>query len=301
LLVWRKIAFLFLFLAAAFFWLSRPRTPDAHGLEGLIPDPARGQLVFHAASCAACHGEDLRGGLELASPFGLFRVPNVSPDAETGIGGWTLKDFRNAMQLGVSPAGRHYYPSFPYTSYARMTLQDVADLKAYMDQQAPVRNRVAGHELSFPWNIRRGIGLWKLRYLDARPALLLGDDAGAVLPRGRYLAEGAGHCTECHTARDRFSGILRQRWLAGAPSPDGEGEGSAPNITPHADGLADWSLKDITYYLEKGFTPDFDTVGGSMVKVQENLARLPASDLEAIAHYLKSLPPLPDADEEKRK
>ncbi|HLF29500.1 MAG TPA: cytochrome c [Xanthomonadales bacterium] len=287
--MWRKPILLALLLAAGFFWLTRPQTPGSHDLANLTPDVANGELVFHAASCAACHGEDLRGGLELASPFGLFRVPNISPDAETGIGGWTLGEFHNAMQQGVSPAGRHYYPAFPYTSYARMTAQDVADLKAYIDQQTPVQNLVAGHELAFPWNIRRGIGLWKRRYLDPSLRSLLADDADPVLSRGRYLAEGAGHCTECHTARDRFGGILRQRWLAGAPSLDGEG--AAPNITPHADGLAAWSLKDITYYLEKGFTPDFDTVGGSMVKVQENLARLPAGDLEALAVYLKSLPP----------
>lgn len=291
--MWRKPILLALALAVVFFWLTRPQTPDSHELNGLTPDPVNGQLVYHAASCAGCHGEDLRGGLELASPFGLFRVPNISPDPSTGIGGWTLKEFLNAMQQGVSPAGRHYYPSFPYTSYVRMTVQDVADLKAYMDQLPPVPNRVAGHELSFPWSIRRGIGLWKQRYLDARWQLLLADGADPVLLRGRYLAEGAGHCTECHTTRDRFGGILRQRWLAGAPSHDAEG--AAPNITPHADGLAAWSLKDITYYLEQGFTPDFDTVGGSMVKVQENLAHLPAGDREALALYLKSLPALPDA------
>ena len=86
------------------------------------------------------------------------------------------------------------------------------------------------------------------------------------------------------------SGLNKDRWLAGAPNPDGEGK--IPNISPHENGLADWSESDIEYYLESGFTPDFDMVGGSMVKVQENMARLPDEDRAAIAAYLKNIPSL---------
>jgi mono/diheme cytochrome c family protein len=101
-----------------------------------------------------------------------------------------------------------------------------------------------------------------------------------------------GHCEACHTPRDRFGGPQRARWLAGAPSL--EGEGRVPNVTPHEEGLADWSLQDLERYFRSGFTPDYDTVGGSMVAVQENLARLDEADRAAIAAYLKALPPQPD-------
>jgi mono/diheme cytochrome c family protein len=114
----------------------------------------------------------------------------------------------------------------------------------------------------------------------------------SVLERGRYLVEAVGHCAECHTARDPFGGPRRSHWLAGGASPDGEGR--VPNITPHADGLAAWSERDIERYLKSGFTPEYDTVGGSMTQVQENLARLPDSDRTAIATYLKAVAPLPD-------
>jgi mono/diheme cytochrome c family protein len=280
-------------LGAAFLWLTRPATFDPDELPQHTPDPANGERLFHAGGCAACHGEDLAGGLELATGFGVFRVPNITPHPAAGIGGWTAAEFVGAMRNGVAPDGRHYYPAFPYTSYARMQIEDLLDLKAWLDGFAPSTATAGSHELGFPWNLRRGIGLWKLRYLDPAPVIQVAADK--PLQRGRYLVEAVGHCGECHTPRDRFGGPRRDLWLAGARSPDGEG--SVPNITPHDDGLADWSARDIVRYLKSGFTPDYDTAGGSMAEVQENLARLPQADLEAIAAYLAATPPRPKASQ----
>jgi len=193
----------------------------------------------------------------------------------------------NAMQHGVSPDGRHYYPSFPYTSYAKMAVEDVMDLKAYLDTLPAVAGRVAIHTLDFPWTLRRGIGVWKWRYLDAEPVMKF-VSADAMVERGRELVEGAGHCGECRTERDRFGGMITDPWLGGAPNP--EGRGRIPNITLAGKNTADWSAGDIAYYLESGFTPEYDTVGGSMVAVQENMAMLSQDDRRAIAAYLKSIP-----------
>ena len=286
-------ALLVLFLI--FWFMSRPQRLAHDDLPALQPDPANGESIFYAGGCVSCHEEGLGGGLEMESPYGVFRVPNISSDKETGIGNWTTVEFVNAMLKGVSPDGRHYYPAFPYTSYARMTIEDTVDLKAYLDSMSPVSNRVADHELDFPWNFRRGIGLWKRRYLDPSPVLDTGS-LDAVAERGRYLAEGPGHCAECHTPRDEFGGLQAAHWLAGGANP--EGEGTIPNITPHPDGLASWSRKDIAYYLQSGFTPDFDMVGGLMVKVQENMAHLTEADLAALAAYLKAIPARPKTAEE---
>jgi len=275
-----------LLLAFGFWFLTRPDLMSPADLPAGEPDPVNGELIFHAGGCASCHEAGLGGGEELTSPFGVFRAPNVSPDGETGIGNWTTLQFVNAMMRGVAPDGGHYYPAFPYTSYTRMKVQDVVDLKAFIDSMAPVKNIVADHDLRFPWSVRRGIGLWKMRYFDSGPVATFGPDH-APPERGRYLVEGPGHCGECHTPRDRFGGSRTALWLAGGPSVDGEGK--VPNITPHEDGLKSWSEADIAYYLESGFTPDFDMVGSSMVKVQENLARLPDSDRGAIAAYLKAI------------
>lgn len=282
-----KWVFITAALAGLGFWvLTRPALLSQDDLIHHDPNPANGELIFHVGGCASCHEANLEGGLEMESPFGLFRVPNISPDPETGTGGWSTLEFVNAMMRGVSPEGRHYYPAFPYTSYASMTVQDVIDLKAWIDLQEPVRHTVDGHELRFPWNLRRGIGLWKKRYFRPGPVNRSGEALEGA-ERGRYLVEGAGHCGECHTARDALGGFRESLDLSGGPSPDGEGR--VPNITPHEDGLESWSEADIAYYLKSGFTPDYDMVGGSMVKVQENLARLPDADRKAIAAYLKSV------------
>lgn len=273
--------------------LSRPHPLDPGRIPARAPELANGERIFHAGGCASCHGEDLRGGHELITPFGTFRAPNISPHPEAGIGRWTDYDLANAMMRGVSPDGRHYYPAFPYTSYTRMEAGDIVDLRAYLDEFEAVDHRVEGHDLGFPWNLRRGLGLWKMLYLKQRP-LIAADALDEHARRGRYLVEAVGHCGECHTPRGVLGGPDTDRWLAGGPSPDGEG--SVPNITPHEDGLAAWSAADIAYYLESGFTPEFDTVGGSMVAVQENFAKLPAADREAVGAYLKAVPPRQRSD-----
>jgi mono/diheme cytochrome c family protein len=161
-----------------------------------------------------------------------------------------------------------------------------------MDGLPPISNEVAGHSLKFPFNVRRGVGVWKLLYFDPSPVVAL-DTADALLKRGQYLVEGPGHCGECHTSRNAMGGLKKQLWLAGAPNP--EGRGTVPNITPHPDGTESWSTDDLVYAFESGFKPDFDAFAAQMAAVQEELARLPDEDRQAIAAYLKAIPPLPDA------
>lgn len=264
-------------------------------------DPVKGELVFWAGGCASCHaakdakGEDLLslgGGLRLETPFGVFVAPNISSSEADGIGAWSLTDFANAMTHGTSPDGANYYPAFPYSSYARMSVEDLGDLYAFFNTLPSVEGKAPGHELGFPFNIRRGLGLWKRLFLNPEPVIaapVSGNEVDQALwDRGRYLVEGPGHCGECHTARDIAGGLILSHWLGGAPAPTGEGR--IPDITPVEGKFGSWSAADIAYYLESGFTPEYDSVGGEMVKVQENMARLPASDREAIAAYLKAIP-----------
>ncbi len=277
--------------AGAFWLLSRPNTLPADTMAGLTGDPARGETVFWAGGCASCHadpkaeGDDrlvLSGGYRIVSPFGTFVAPNISPGPQ-GIGGWSAQDLANALLAGVSPQGRHLYPSLPYTTYARMQPQDVADLKAYMDT-LPVSDVASlPHDLSFPFTVRRGLGLWKRLHLRDDWVLARADTA--ELERGRYLVEALGHCAECHTPRDLTGGLDRSRWMQGAPNPSGKGK--IPAIDPAS---LDWSAGDIAYYLETGFTPDYDSAGGQMTKVVAGLAHLSAEDRAAIAAYLKAIP-----------
>jgi mono/diheme cytochrome c family protein len=261
-------------------------------------DPARGAQVFWIGGCDSCHarpgatGDErllLGGGQQLKTAFGTFSVPNISPDPADGIGAWSAGDFANALQRGVSPDGRHYYPAFPFASYARMSVGDVADLYAFLRTLPSVAGRAPDSDLGFPWSVRRGVGLWKLAFLEDAPAVAI-DTADPLVARGQYLAEGPGHCGECHTPRGIGGQMDLSRWLAGGPAL--EGQGKVPNITPGGS-MGDWSAADLSYYFETGFTPDFDSVGGPMASVQRNLAELPPGDRDALAAYLKAVPPVP--------
>ncbi|MFV0513880.1 MAG: cytochrome c [Jhaorihella sp.] len=287
----RWAIFLALLAGAGFWVLSRPvRLPDT-ATAGLTGDAARGETVFWAGGCAACHASPgaegdarliLSGGYRIQSPFGTFVAPNISP-SEQGIGGWSTADMANALIAGTGTGGQHLYPALPYTTYQRMTLQDVADLKAFMDTLPASNVASLPHDLRFPFTVRRGLGLWKL--LNMRPGWVLDAGGDAQLERGRYLVEALGHCAECHTPRDLTGGLDRTRWMQGAPNPSGKG--TIPALTP--DKLK-WSATDIAYYLETGFTPDYDSAGGEMVAVIANLAHLDKADREAIAAYVKALP-----------
>lgn len=291
-----------LLVVGGFWVLTAPATWRAlRGTEvAALPagEAERGRLLFDAGGCASCHmapgsqdRERLGGGALLHSGFGTFVVPNLSPDRTDGIGAWTAADFVRAMREGVSPDGRHYYPSFPYTSYQRMTVEDLADLFAYLKTLPPVAGRPRDHDLAFPFSIRRGLGLWKLAFLDGR---VFAPDPGRSheLNRGAYLVEGPGHCVECHSQRNAFGAIPEGRRFAGGADPEGKG-GFVPNITPHPDGLAKWTRDDVAELLKTGFTPEYDSVGAGMAAVVRNTARLPEEDRSAMAAYLMSLPARP--------
>ncbi len=312
----RRALLAFLVLGAAgvlaFYLATMPVTVPASALPAHTPDLANGEYMFTAAGCAECHAvpregcgdlkikaaEILAGGRCLKTPFGTFNVPNISPDKDTGIGNWTTLDFVNAMKHGVAPDGTYLYPAFPYPSYQRMTYEDLIDLKAYLDTLPAVNNRVPPAAVRFPYNIRRALGLWDHIYVDGK-SFTPDPNASAEINRGAYLVRGPGHCSECHSSRNLLGGIVKDTEFAGAPGL--EGKGHVPNITPSEDGIGDWSEEDIAYLLETGTKHDYDTIGEAMAPVQRNMAKLTPADREAIAAYIKSLPPRPDADPEPEK
>lgn len=281
---------------AASAWLVlRPVYLPAGTFTGLAGDAARGEQVFWAGGCAACHAAAdakdeaklvLAGGQAFPSPFGTFYAPNISSDPGAGIGGWTVEALGNAMMRGVSPEGSHYYPAFPFVSYAKARPQDIADLQAFLATLPADPTPSKPHDLPFPFNIRLAMGGWKFLFFDPDADWAVTGDLTPEEERGRYLAEALGHCGECHTPRNALGAMEVDRWLAGGPTPDGKG--SFPNLTP---AKLDWSAGDIAEYLRSGFTPDYDSVGGHMALVVENTARLPESDRAALAAYLKKVPP----------
>jgi mono/diheme cytochrome c family protein len=279
---------------AAYWWLTMPSIAFAVTAPAHTPDLANGQEIFNAGGCASCHAVPkqpdrlrLGGGLPISSPFGTFYAPNISPDPTDGIGRWSEADFVMAVTRGVSPGGQHYFPAFPYTTYAHARLEDVQDLFAYLKTLPQVAGRAPDHDMPFPFNIRRNIGIWKLLFFSDRP--FRPDPArSAQWNRGAYLVNALGHCAECHSPRNALGGIIAAQRFAGGPDP--EGHGFVPNITQK--GLSDWSESDISYFLETGQMPDGDSAGGSMAAVIRNISQLSKDDRAAIANYIKSLPPV---------
>lgn len=277
---------------AAFWWLTIPASIAATALPARTPDLANGQTTFNAGGCSSCHAVPaqpdrtrLGGGLAIPSPFGTFHVPNISPDPNDGIGRWSEADFVTALLKGTSPQGTHYFPAFPYTTYQHVKIDDARDLFAYLRTLPPVAGKAPPHDVPFPFNISRNLGIWKLLFLDGKP-FVADASRSPQWNRGAYLVNSLGHCAECHSPRNFLGGIIDRQRFAGGPNP--EGEGWVPNITQK--GLAEWSEKDIAYLLETGQTPDGDTVGGSMGRVIRNTSQLSADDRNAMANYLKSLP-----------
>lgn len=276
----------------SFVLLTAPSIIPSENFDGITSDATAGEAVFWAAGCASCHmapdatGAEqlvLSGGRKFVTAFGTFVAPNISPDPVAGIGGWSVTSFSNAVRGGVSPQGQHLFPSLPYTAYNKMTVQDLADLKAFMDGLPPSALASLPHQVGFPFNIRRSLGIWK-RLFRTSDWVVTGD-LTATQTRGRYIVEALAHCGECHTPRNPLGGLQRGDWLGGGVSPDGKNR--IPNITP---AKLTWSEPEIVEYLTSGFTPDFDTVGGEMVHVVGNMARLPESDRQAVAAYLKIVP-----------
>jgi mono/diheme cytochrome c family protein len=257
----------------------------------------RGQRVFREAGGCGCHtdfahgGAPLSGGRAIKTPFGTFYGTNITPDPETGIGGWDEKDFVRAMTRGEAPDGTSYFPVFPYTSFTRMSEPDLADLWAYLSAQPPVRRTNRPHSLRPPFGWRFLLPIWKRLYFE--PGEFRPDPGRSPRwNRGAYLANGAGHCAECHTPRGWLGGPRSDMAFAGsADGPEGE---LAPNITPDpTTGIGKWQIEDVVWLLQTGLKPDGDSVQGLMAEeIDHGYKDLASEDLESIAIYLRDLPPV---------
>jgi mono/diheme cytochrome c family protein len=264
---------------------------------------ANGEAMFMAGNCSGCHAQpgqndfhNLAGGLKLSSTFGDFVVPNISSDRQHGIGGWTELQFVNAIKRGVGRRGEHLYPSLPYTSYSLMTTSDVRDLYAYMKTLPAVATPTAPHSLKFPYSFRPTVGAWKAMFF--RPKAFEPDpEQSAAWNRGAYLTEGPLHCGECHTPRNALGGPERDRLYAGAPNLEAGGR-FANNITQHADGIEDWTQEELASFLQTGMDKCFNEPAG-MASVLASTTRLGEADNNAMATYLKSLPPIAGNGEHK--
>ena len=285
-------------LGVGVFWvLSAPRPLSQSAVPAHTGNIANGELLYNAGGCRACHkpnpeqvGLDPNlpsGGSPLKTPIGILYPPNLTPDAQTGIGNWSDLEFVNAVQRGISKSGQHLIPAFPYTSYAAMPVEDVLDIKAYLMSLKPVSAAKRDADIPLGFLLRRGLGLWKFLGLNTTPWQPDSSQTEAW-NRGSYLVNGPGHCGECHTPRNLIMARDESRFMMGGPHPEGVGK------VPSLRGLLERGLykdqKDLATALQFGEELGYENMAaGGMRQVQANLSKLPKSDADAMAEYLISL------------
>lgn len=279
------------------------QTPAASPATAAAPSAdsiRRGEYLTRAADCIACHttdkGRPFAGGLAFATPFGKIYSPNITPDQVHGIGGWSDDDFRRALHEGVRKDGKHLYPAFPYTAYTKLSDADVQSIRDYLNTVPANGYQPPANELSFPFNIRGMMVFWNaLFFKEGRQPVV-----AAQTPqwnRGAYLSDALGHCAECHTPRNVMM-ALKDQPFAGARLQGWH----AYNITPDANsGIGAWSTQDIVDYLSTGRANGKANAAGPMAEVVENSTQyLTPADLQAVAAYLKALPPIAQGETRAR-
>ncbi|QEI05428.1 c-type cytochrome [Pigmentiphaga aceris] len=282
-------------------WLGYREDP------GLPADPAlasvdaaqrieHGRYLASVGNCMGCHtvpgGKPYAGGRELATNFGSLYGPNLTPDADTGLGRWTADDFWRALHNGKGRDGRLLYPAFPYPSYRHVSRTDADALFAYLQSLPPVRQENRAHQLAFPYDQRFLLAGWRALYfrpLDGRPDAVAKPDSPQWL-RGRYLVEGLAHCAECHTPRNRLGALRTDASLSGAMM-GGQGWYAPPLTGDPVTGLGKWSPQEVFELLKTGVSARSSAVGPMAEAVHQGFQHVADADLRAMVDYLKSLPP----------
>ena len=255
----------------------------------------RGEYLVRVGGCISCHtvpgGAPFAGGRALATPFGTFFSPNITPDTDTGIGSWTDAQFMRALREGTRPDGAYYFPVFPYTSFTNITDSDALAIKAYLFSLKPVHRVNRAHDVAFPFSWRFLQFGWRTLFFREGP--FRPDPAhDATYNRGAYLVTALAHCGECHTPRNSLGGLRSSMALSGTrDGPDGQ---AVPNITPdRKTGIGDWETEDIVALLQTGRTPEESSITGAMREaVRDGLHFLTDQDAHAIAAYLQGQKPI---------
>lgn len=256
----------------------------------------RGKYLADAGNCFSCHTRKdkapFAGGVPFETPFGTVYSTNITPDTETGIGKWRGNDLRRAMHEGIAADGRRLFPAFPYTSYTKVTDADVAAIYAYLRTLRPVRYTPPsnGFLLRQRWALR----IWNAMFFE-EGRFVPNAENSAEWNRGAYLVEGLGHCGACHTPRNAFMAERPESAheggvILGEVAPGRLRPWSAVNLTSAKQGLASWSVNDLTKYLHTGFSPRAGTFGPMNEVIVNSLMKLSSEDVRAMAIYLKSLP-----------
>jgi mono/diheme cytochrome c family protein len=256
---------------------------------------ARGKYVFGATGGCGCHtvpnGPVNAGGRKYEGPYGTVFSTNITPDKETGIGGWTDEQIITAIRLGRRPNGERLVPVHPYTVFNGMAEEDVKAVVAFL-RTVPAVKRANLPKKTLPMFESVLLPAWLTAFAPRETPPTTVPTSGTA--RGEYLVRAVAHCGECHTPRTMTMATDNSRFLAGDPK--GPENSEIPNITPDPTTGLTWSEEEIADYLGSGNKPDGDVAGGLMGEVIEGTLAgykdMTKADRLAIARYLKTLPPI---------
>jgi len=259
-------------------------------------DIARGKYIFGATGGCGCHTEKgagkpvNAGGRRFDGPFGTVYSTNITPDRQTGIGGWTDDQIITATRLGRRPNGERLIPVHPYTVFNGMAEGDLKAVVAFLRTLPPVNKQNQPKRITVPLFESVFLPAWLAAFSPRETPPASAPTSG--VPRGEYLVKAVGHCGECHTPRGLSNAVDNGRFLAG--NPKGPENAEVPNITPDRETGLRWSVQEIADYLGSGNKPDGDVAGSLMGEVIQGTASgyrdLTLADRTAIAQYLKSIP-----------
>jgi mono/diheme cytochrome c family protein len=255
----------------------------------------RGRYLAITSDCTGCHTipgshEEFSGGRSIETPFGNITTPNITPDRDTGIGSWSDAEFEAALRKGIRPDGSRLYPAMPYTSYTKMSHDDVLAIRAYLNTVTPVRKTIVVNTLPFPFNIRAAMRVWDWLYFSEgqyKPD----PKQSAEWNRGAFLVQGPSHCGACHTPKTFLGGDKTSEALQGSTLQGW----FAPDITnSNRRGIGGWSVDDVVSYLKTGHNRVSAATGPMAEEVMLSSSKIADNDLKAMATYLKSVKGQPD-------
>lgn len=258
---------------------------------------ARGDYLAKVGGCVSCHtqaGQPLMsGGVGITTPYGVVWPGNLTPDATTGLGAWSLADFRRALRHGQSRDGRLLSPAFPYTATTLLPDADVQALWAWLGTLPATARPAPAATLSWPTNERWALAIWRgLYFTPGELAPVPGQSA--EWQRGALLVRGVAHCSACHDSRNALGAAHEPGSLDGQLMPGGGW--LAPSLL-QADqaGVQAWRTEDIVALLREGQSPQGRANGPMAEVVHANTRHLTLADAQAMATYLRALPLQPDA------
>lgn len=283
-----------LIVIAALLWVPVQPTPTKALTE---PESAitaeRGEYVMRTADCMACHtaddGQPFAGGREIDSPLGVIYSTNITPDKDTGIGEYSLDEFRASLYDGLRKDGAHLYPAMPYENLRFLSEVDVQAMYQYFMQKVPaVKNKVPETALTFPFNQRWGLRAWNFLVLKDAEFKTVSDNA--QINRGAYLVQGPAHCGACHSPRNLVmaqDGVSEDNpaFLTGGDLNDW----SVPDLRSKNSVTEQWSTQQMAHYLATGRNDHATSVGEMSLVVEHSLQYLTKEDNLAIAAYLTHL------------